>query len=562
MRDKTIFSADSSDREAKTYFDTESCLLERHEDRAQTKKVVDGAMGGIALTVATFGLGEAIAGIQVVNSTSKLAQLRQGLLAVNTGLNVTLLGQALKHSYQSCSAETKAVIGVVKQADMTKENVCSNSSSALSQAKDQESNCILTALLSAPSVLPFVGAIPSLKNLVTKSGPSNSADGSANSIAETSTKVVDTAVKAEKPLPAPVQVVSKEVASPAGASKIAGVPPAKGTNGVPEYLTVGSKEAESAVKIGETLRARNIDPRSTNIPEFASKVDDHVAFARKSIQAQATSDTPERLKILNDFAAEAAARVKDGKVTYEWWHDYNYRLSILMTPAKDRTAVAGRSDQKFAKDLLDSGNWKTEEGFRATAAKQEKSFFAEYEAHDVAGAFPKHVVVPSAEGNLGIAAINATYGSDTSIIGMIGSKLRADGREMHPDHFFRHDHVHVRNESFVNSRYEIPKEMRTQLRTNYMQYRDTVPPAGNRRDAFEFSYFIVTHELSDVYSITREGGNYSRLVAPDMVKLVRDPDWYAGVVPAWARESDASAKKFLEMSLQELKTFSGKHYAK
>lgn len=47
-----------------------------------------------------------------------------------------------------------------------------------------------------------------------------------------------------------------------------------------------------------------------------------------------------------------------------------------------------------------------------------------------------------------------------------------------------------------------------------------------------------------------------------MVKMVRDPDWYAGVVPQWAQTSDENAKKFLDMAHKELKSFSRKFYAK
>lgn len=568
---KTQFTGSRQDQEARTYFEAEKCLLERHEDRERTKKVVDSSMAGIALTAVTFGLGEAIAGIQVINAASKMALVKQGLIAVNTAVNIGIAGVALKGAYQACSKETETVIAVAKRSDLTKENVCSSSKSGISQAKDRENNCIVAALLSAPSVLPFAGAIPSLRNLTNKSVPAATSEETAVVAADNANRAANVVAKVEKPAaPAPPpaqapptvssQAAAKETATgSAGAPKTATVP-SKGKSGTPEYLVVGSKDAESAVKLGDTLRARSIDPKSTHIPEFAGKVDSHVDFARKSIQAQNTSDTPERLKLLNDFAAEAAARVRDGKVTYEWWHDYNYRLSILMTPAKDRTAVAGGYEDKFARALLDSGNWKTAEGFRETASKQEARFFSMYEPHDVAKAYPGQIVIPSVEGDLGIAALNATYGSNTSIIGMVGNKLRADGREMHPDHFFRHDHVHVGNDAFVNSRYEIPVEMRTQLRQNYMQYRDSVPNSEDRRNAFEFSYFIVTHELPGVDSITRERGNFTRLTEPDMVKMVRDPDWYAGAVPAWAKESDAGAKKFLEMSLKELKAFSEKYY--
>ncbi len=155
----------NTEAEAKTYFDAESCLLERHEDRAQTKSVVDSAVGGIVLTAATFGIGEVIAGIRVMNTTSKAARIRQGLQGSNVGINSYLSGQDLKSTYDACSEETETTVGISRKTNFVKENVCSDGNSNFDQAKETETNCIISALLSAPSILPFVGAVPSLREL-------------------------------------------------------------------------------------------------------------------------------------------------------------------------------------------------------------------------------------------------------------------------------------------------------------------------------------------------------------------------------------------------------------
>lgn len=161
-----IFSPkDPIDNEAKTYFEAESCLLERHEDRAQTKSVVDNSMEGIALTAATFGLGAATSGVRALNSTNHIAKLRQGLLASQVGLNVALTSQELKQAYESCREETKAIIDLSKTSNLNKENICSSQTSPLAQAKEQETDCLVNTLLTAPSVLPFVGNLPALKAL-------------------------------------------------------------------------------------------------------------------------------------------------------------------------------------------------------------------------------------------------------------------------------------------------------------------------------------------------------------------------------------------------------------
>lgn len=166
VRDSLISSKTTSDAEAKIYIEADSCLLERHEDRAKTKASVDGAMEGIVITAATFGLGEIVAGVRAANAMSKMTRFRQGLLASTVGVNATLTGHGLKNAYETCSAETKSVISLSKTANLIKENVCSDRNSALAQAKELENDCMVTALLTAPSVLPFVGAIPALKTLI------------------------------------------------------------------------------------------------------------------------------------------------------------------------------------------------------------------------------------------------------------------------------------------------------------------------------------------------------------------------------------------------------------
>lgn len=165
LRGSTFSPKDPVDTEASTYFEAESCLLERHEDRAQTKATIDNSMEGIAITAVTFGLGAATAGVRALNSTNHIAKIRQGLLASQVGLNTALTGQELKLAYQACSEETQTISDLSKTSNLNKENICSSHNSRLAQAKDQETNCLVTALLTAPSVLPFVGNLPALRAL-------------------------------------------------------------------------------------------------------------------------------------------------------------------------------------------------------------------------------------------------------------------------------------------------------------------------------------------------------------------------------------------------------------
>lgn len=158
-------SKNRSDGEAKSYLEAESCLIERGEDRAKTQAIIDGAGKGIALTVLTLGIGSVASGVRAVNAASKVGR---SLSVANGALGAALTTEDLKHTYDSCSIETKLVSGLSSKSEITTENICSDPKSPLSQAREKESDCLVNALLSAPGVLPFVGAVPSLAKLARK----------------------------------------------------------------------------------------------------------------------------------------------------------------------------------------------------------------------------------------------------------------------------------------------------------------------------------------------------------------------------------------------------------
>jgi hypothetical protein len=130
---------------------------------------------------------------------------------------------------------------------------------------------------------------------------------------------------------------------------------------------------------------------------------------------------------------------------------------------------------------------------------------------------------------------------------------------MYPDRFYRHDGVHTSNHI---SGFNIPQPLKAELRSHYLDYRDKVPVEGDRRFAFEFVYFLATHELYGGPHLIIQDRNEiaSRFQTEELRKVLRDPDWFGTMVPKWATESDANAEKFLKMSADELKQFSSKYY--
>lgn len=173
---------DSKDKEAVQFLDVENeCLLERGEDRAQAKEVVVDTGKAIGFTILTAGFGAAAAGgkallaagngartgatlgVRTVQTASKVARVL-GPGAGVLGMGMTAVD--LKNTYDSCSKETELVYKLSTKSEVTADNICSDQQSALTQAREKESDCVMSAILSAPGILPFAMAAPGIKNLL------------------------------------------------------------------------------------------------------------------------------------------------------------------------------------------------------------------------------------------------------------------------------------------------------------------------------------------------------------------------------------------------------------
>lgn len=165
-KSKFLYS-NPKDFEARTYLDAEICLSQSGERREKNITEINNAGKEAALGLMTLGVGSIATGIRSINAASKVARGA----AVSTGiLGASLTTVDLKRTYESCSKETKLLTELSGQSQVTLENICSDPKSSLSQAREMESDCFVNALLTGPSVLPFVGAIPSLAKLTRSAG--------------------------------------------------------------------------------------------------------------------------------------------------------------------------------------------------------------------------------------------------------------------------------------------------------------------------------------------------------------------------------------------------------
>jgi len=162
-----------SNMEFKTYFDAESCLLDRGEDRASTKNVVDNAAIDAGLTVLTAGLGSIAVGAKVIGGLSKTAiAARRGAFAGTLAVDGYFAQGSMKQAYQSCANKNTAILDNLSVKDKQKNMVCDNAKSQVSIAREIDSSCKVDALLAGVDVLPFVGAAAPLLARGLKAAPS------------------------------------------------------------------------------------------------------------------------------------------------------------------------------------------------------------------------------------------------------------------------------------------------------------------------------------------------------------------------------------------------------
>lgn len=148
--------------EFKTYYDAESCLLDRHEDRAGTKSVVDNAAVDAGLTIATAGLGSIAAGAKVIGGLSKTAiATRRGAFAGALAVDGYYAQGSTKQAYKSCMEASPIALEKLSIQEKQKNIVCENAKSQVSIARETSSGCLVDSLLAGADLLPFVGgAVP------------------------------------------------------------------------------------------------------------------------------------------------------------------------------------------------------------------------------------------------------------------------------------------------------------------------------------------------------------------------------------------------------------------
>lgn len=194
-----------------------------------------------------------------------------------------------------------------------------------------------------------------------------------------------------------------------------------------------------------------IDLYKTHIKEFENLVDLHLRHVFQSIFKQKYTDRKKRLIILSEFVHEAQAAKKEKRITYEWWLQFNYRLSILLTPEDLRTIEQDSFNNLYVKTVYESGAWLSEKLF-APFLKLEFEFNSRFSDNLILNGireFERLSLIPTHFGEVDIRVINRATAEGIQFLGLIADVQVNDGKEMYPDKFFRHDELHFKNSVYV-----------------------------------------------------------------------------------------------------------------
>ncbi len=157
-------SASTENSEFKNYVESEQCLIERGQDRADTKKIINGAFVDATLLAFTGGLSVAGRTIKLIKGISNASKLKNAALLESYFSGANLV-PGLKQAFASCNQKSKNLLNFKDKPEVKKNSLCPDSKSAFEIAKEVQSSCVTDALLSSADVLPFVAGLKVFKQL-------------------------------------------------------------------------------------------------------------------------------------------------------------------------------------------------------------------------------------------------------------------------------------------------------------------------------------------------------------------------------------------------------------
>ena len=263
--------------------------------------------------------------------------------------------------------------------------------------------------------------------------------------------------------------------------------------GYSEKYIAGLDHARDNIQLAERLRADEIDSSTSHIKEFADLIDKHVEFIEEGIESQESDDKETRLGLLELLKSEAQERQNLEQVTYLWWFNFNFRLSILATPI-DKLPLYFKDINTIMANKTIGDNIKFLQGLEEKAIDRDYRAEVRSTWHRVwylSRPFPERFIIPTIH-PLGQASINETHGTGVHFVGLKNRVTRADRTDMQPYFFFLHDMGHAVNIEDIGD---------PQLASYVRQEINRFPKP--QRQALWYIFYEVTYERGSTLGFVR-----------------------------------------------------------
>ena len=311
-------------------------------------------------------------------------------------------------------------------------------------------------------------------------------------------------------------------------------------------LYEGIQEVQKMIQFGKKLQAEKADAYTTHIPEFAQQINKHYEHIERIIESthlksqevikdsskevikksneEVIKDSNELEKITNkqkevlsSLKTEALLHAQNQRLTYAYWLYWNARLALSSSTndLEDLESLKSESlfyymnaeqiHTTFTKEIKDRDSVKistthydrisnNEEDVRHPHKLEILNQKIEYLIYSRIKDFPQLVVLPTTE-QMGIVALNQ-FESGITPAGLGDVDAWADGLEMNPFEFMRHDlqhqklefgHPHEKSYGWMNS--SISKE---EYRKEFFKIISEYPV--EKKEQAEIAFFVQEHE--------------------------------------------------------------------
>ncbi len=158
-------STNPIDKILDNHIELNSCLEESSLDRNRTSYVISDALKTAGVGLFTLGIGSAINAGKIAGwGLSRLALL----VGTEAATNVVLSFESWKEIGKSCFANEQKINFQFK--DLSQEDVCENTESALSSGNQEKSSCLISAGMAAISTLSMASSGKQVFDLAKKAG--------------------------------------------------------------------------------------------------------------------------------------------------------------------------------------------------------------------------------------------------------------------------------------------------------------------------------------------------------------------------------------------------------